>query len=239
MILDEVAVFWLPTASVAALAVFGFLALARQPWRPSRKYWLAAMLLAGGLAVGGGVLAQAAGPEYDKQIDSQFADMKNTGSRHGGSITAAQFLQRFVDDTPWAHLDIAGTAMGAPKTEINHSWGSGYGVRLLERLVAEYSQSFNAPLALLAEVPLLKAKNRTDEARRVCETLLTQYRDSVLANEAMRELRALPKAAQPNRGAANSLIPRAGMNPPPLLARPPEAPAASVAPAASSSPPKP
>jgi len=81
------------------------------------------------------------GPEYDKQIDSQFADMKNTGTRNGGSITAAQFLQRFVDDTPWAHLDIAGTAMGAPKSDINHSWGSGYGVRLLDRLVAEYYEA--------------------------------------------------------------------------------------------------
>src|SRR6266481_1218153 len=81
------------------------------------------------------------GPEYDKQIDSQFADMKNTGGRHGGSITAAQFLQRFVDDTPWAHLDIAGTAMGAPKSEINQSWGSGYGVRLLNQLVAEYYEA--------------------------------------------------------------------------------------------------
>jgi leucyl aminopeptidase len=67
--------------------------------------------------------------------------MKNTGSRHGGSITAAQFLQRFVDDRPWAHLDIAGTAMGAPKSEINQSWSSGYGVRLLERLVAEYYEA--------------------------------------------------------------------------------------------------
>src|SRR5258707_14965412 len=64
--------------------------------------------------------------------------MKNTGSRRGGSITAAQFLQRFVDDTPWAHLDIAGTAMGTPKSEINQSWGTGYGFRLLERLVREY-----------------------------------------------------------------------------------------------------
>jgi len=81
------------------------------------------------------------GPEYDKLIDSQFADMKNTGGRHGGSITAAQFLQRFVDGTPWAHLDIAGTAMGAPKSDINHSWGSGFGVRLLERLVAEYYEA--------------------------------------------------------------------------------------------------
>jgi len=55
-----------------------------------------------------------------------FADVKNTGGRHGGSITAAQFLQRFVRRHALAHLDIAGTAMGAPKTEINHSWGSGY-----------------------------------------------------------------------------------------------------------------
>ncbi|QDW39217.1 leucyl aminopeptidase [Bradyrhizobium sp. KBS0727] len=81
------------------------------------------------------------GPDYDKMIDSQFADVKNAGVRNGGSITAAQFLQRFVDNTPWAHLDIAGTAMGAPKTEINHSWGSGYGVRLLDRLVSEYYEA--------------------------------------------------------------------------------------------------
>jgi leucyl aminopeptidase len=94
-----------------------------------------------GLATGERVWRMPLGPEYDKQIDSQFADMKNTGTRNGGSITAAQFLQRFVDDTPWAHLDIAGTAMGAPKSEINHSWGSGYGVRLLERLVAEYYEA--------------------------------------------------------------------------------------------------
>ena len=100
---------------------------------------LAERLTKVGIETGERVWRMPLGPEYDKQIDSQFADMKNTGgSRHGGSITAAQFLQRFVDDTPWAHLDIAGTAMGAPKTDINHSWGSGYGVRLLERLVAEY-----------------------------------------------------------------------------------------------------
>jgi leucyl aminopeptidase len=94
-----------------------------------------------GLKTGERVWRMPLGPEYDKQIDSQFADVKNAGGRNGGSITAAQFLQRFVDDTPWAHLDIAGTAMGAPKTEINHSWGSGYGVRLLERLVAEYYEA--------------------------------------------------------------------------------------------------
>jgi leucyl aminopeptidase len=99
---------------------------------------LAERLIKVGLETGERVWRMPLGPEYDKLIDSQFADMKNTGTRNGGSITAAQFLQRFVDSTPWAHLDIAGTAMGAPKTEINQSWGSGYGVRLLERLVAEY-----------------------------------------------------------------------------------------------------
>ena len=78
------------------------------------------------------------GPEYDKQIDSKFADMKNTGGRNGGAITAAQFLQRFVDKTPWAHLDIAGTGMGSPQNDINKSWGSGFGVRLLDRLVADH-----------------------------------------------------------------------------------------------------
>ena len=50
------------------------------------------------------------GEAYDKIINSDIADMKNVGDRYGGSITAAQFLQRFVKDTPWAHLDIAGMA---------------------------------------------------------------------------------------------------------------------------------
>ncbi|MEO6382161.1 MAG: leucyl aminopeptidase, partial [Nitrobacter sp.] len=94
-----------------------------------------------GVETGERVWRMPLGPEYDKQIDSQFADMKNTGGRHGGSITAAQFLQRFVDDTAWAHLDIAGTAMGSPKSDINQSWGSGFGVRLLDRLVAEHYEA--------------------------------------------------------------------------------------------------
>src|SRR5215470_16779211 len=98
---------------------------------------LAERLVKAGVETGEKVWRMPLAAEYDKLIDSQFADMKNTGGRYGGSITAAQFLQRFVDGTPWAHLDIAGTAMGAPKSEINHSWGSGFGVRLLERLVAD------------------------------------------------------------------------------------------------------
>ncbi|MGL4397490.1 MAG: leucyl aminopeptidase, partial [Hyphomicrobium sp.] len=75
---------------------------------------------------------------FDKMMDSKNADMKNTGGRWAGSNTAAAFLQRFVKDTPWAHLDVAGTAMDGAKSDINTSWGSGWGVRLLDRLVADH-----------------------------------------------------------------------------------------------------
>ncbi|HEY1736743.1 MAG TPA: leucyl aminopeptidase, partial [Methylovirgula sp.] len=95
-------------------------------------------LLAAGLETNEKVWRLPLGPAYDKLIDSKFADMKNTGGRHGGSITAAQFLQRFVNGTPWAHLDIAGTGMNSPSSDTNQSWGSGYGVRLLDRLVQKY-----------------------------------------------------------------------------------------------------
>ncbi|MBA4792821.1 MAG: leucyl aminopeptidase [Phenylobacterium sp.] len=77
-------------------------------------------------------------PAYDKQIDSMIADVKNTGGRPGGSITAALFLQRFVNGLPWAHLDIASTAWKKPSTVPTLPEGAtGYGVRLLNRMVAE------------------------------------------------------------------------------------------------------
>jgi leucyl aminopeptidase len=99
---------------------------------------LSTRLLAAGEATGERLWRMPLGPEYDKQIDSKFADMKNAAGRHGGAITAAQLLARFVAKTPWAHLDIAGTALGSPQSEINRSWSSGWGVRLLDHLVAEH-----------------------------------------------------------------------------------------------------
>ena len=100
---------------------------------------LAQQIIAAGEATGEKVWRMPLGQAYDKLIDSKFADMKNTGGRHGGSITAAQFLQRFIrdKDTPWAHIDVAGMAMGSPSSDINTSWGSGWGVRLLNRLIAD------------------------------------------------------------------------------------------------------
>jgi leucyl aminopeptidase len=100
---------------------------------------LAANLLISGIQSNERLWRMPLGRDYDKMIDSRFADMKNTGgSRQAGAITAAQFLKRFVGNTPWAHLDIASTAMGAPNDEINHSWGTGFGVRLLDELVRSY-----------------------------------------------------------------------------------------------------
>ena len=98
---------------------------------------LAAALSAAGTATGELVWRMPLGKEYDKQIDSKFADVKNAGGRDAGSITAAHFIKRFVKNTPWVHLDIAGTAIGSPQTDVNRSWASGWGVRLLDRLVAD------------------------------------------------------------------------------------------------------
>jgi leucyl aminopeptidase len=91
-----------------------------------------------GLATGEKVWRMPLAPEYDRMIDFEVADMKNIGGRNAGAITAAQFLQRFVNNVPWAHLDVAGTAMDANRTPINQSWGSGWGVRLLNRLIVEH-----------------------------------------------------------------------------------------------------
>jgi leucyl aminopeptidase len=98
---------------------------------------LSAKLIAAGLVTQEKLWRMPMGPEYDKLIDSKNADMKNIGGRYGGAITAAQFLQRFVKETPWAHIDVAGTAMGSPATEISQGWASGFGVRLLDRFVAD------------------------------------------------------------------------------------------------------
>jgi leucyl aminopeptidase len=99
---------------------------------------LAQRLYDQGLQTGEKVWRMPLAPEYDKLIDFEVADMKNIGGRNAGAITAAQFLQRFVNNVPWAHLDVAGTAMDSTRTPINQSWASGWGVRLLNRLVAEH-----------------------------------------------------------------------------------------------------
>jgi leucyl aminopeptidase len=76
---------------------------------------------------------------YDKSLNCDAADMKNiSGGRGAGSITAAQFLQRFVGKTPWAHLDIAGVTWSSKATPVVPKGGTAFGVRLLDQLVAKH-----------------------------------------------------------------------------------------------------
>ena len=79
--------------------------------------------------------------DYQDQLKSNFADFANIGGRAGGSITAACFLARFTKEYKWAHLDIAGAGFDSRQTEINKSWGSGWGVRLLDRMIADHYES--------------------------------------------------------------------------------------------------
>jgi leucyl aminopeptidase len=99
----------------------------------------AAKVSAAGKAVGEALWRMPLGEAYDKDINSDIADMKNVGSGRGaGSITAAQFIKRFViGNTPWAHLDIAGTAWTSKDSATTPKGATAFGVRLLDRLVAD------------------------------------------------------------------------------------------------------
>ena len=99
---------------------------------------LATQLVSAGVAVGDPLWRMPLGDAYNKLIDSPIADMKNVGPREGGSITAAQFIQRFVDEgVAWAHLDIAGMVWASKPGPGWDKGATGYGVRLLDRYVAD------------------------------------------------------------------------------------------------------
>ena len=103
---------------------------------------LAGQLIAAGETSGDKLWRMPLGAAYDKLIDSPIADMKNVGPREGGSITAAQFILRFVDKgIPWAHLDIAGMAWSSKPGATWDKGATGYGVRLLDRYVRETLES--------------------------------------------------------------------------------------------------
>lgn len=95
-------------------------------------------LTASGQSTGEKIWRFPMGPVFDKDINSDIADMKNIGSGRGaGSITAAQFLQRFINDVPWAHLDIAGVAWDTKDRPLARKGASGFGVRLLNDYIAK------------------------------------------------------------------------------------------------------
>ena len=101
---------------------------------------LAAKVEAAGRATGELVWRMPMGEAYDKQLKSDIADMKNVSGRPGSSITAAHFIGRFVQGKPWAHLDIAGTAWSSKDAPTCPKGATAFGVRLLDRLVADHHE---------------------------------------------------------------------------------------------------
>ena len=107
---------------------------------------LAAWITDAGVAEGERVWRLPLHESYESDIDSDIADMKNVGAGRGaGSISAALFLQRFVNDVPWAHLDIAGTTWSKKTTPTVPKGGTAFGVRLLDRLIADRYEAKTAP----------------------------------------------------------------------------------------------
>lgn len=98
---------------------------------------LAAQLAKAGADTGDKVWRMPINENYDKLIDCPTADMKNIGGPAAGSITAAQFLKRFTNDVPWVHLDVAGMVWSDKDLPLSEKGGTGYGVRLLDRFVAD------------------------------------------------------------------------------------------------------
>jgi leucyl aminopeptidase len=100
---------------------------------------LADRLVEAGKAVGEQVWRLPLDESYDREIDSDAADVKNIGGgRAAGSIIGAQFIQRFVNDVPWGHLDIAGTAWSTKDAPTVPKGATAFGVRLLDRFISQY-----------------------------------------------------------------------------------------------------
>ncbi len=103
---------------------------------------LCAAFLKAATAEGEGAWRMPMGAAYDKLLKSRIADMQNVGGRPAGSITAAQFLRRFVkDETPWIHLDIAGVALLKKDSDLAPKGATGWGVRALDRLIRDRFES--------------------------------------------------------------------------------------------------
>jgi predicted negative regulator of RcsB-dependent stress response len=132
-------------------------------------------------------------------------------------------LQAFIAKYP--QHEFVSTARMAVAANLDSMGKADEALAMYQQIASTYPNSYNAPVALISQVFLLREKNRNDDARRICETILTQYRSSFWANEAMQQLRLLKPSAPPSPSPA----PTQGSTVPPLLERPP-APAPPPAP---------
>lgn len=209
---------------------------------------LAVLLIAGGVgayrfysarkqAAAAAALAQAKSPDEYRRV---IADYPSSGAAASAYLLSAtqlhdkqQFaeanglLEQFVNEFPEHQL--VSTAQMAMAGNLGALGKTDEALTMYRRTAADHPTSYNAPLAMLAQVPLLKQKGQIDEARRVCETLLTQYRESFAAQEAAQLLRTLKPGSAAAPAAAASVpvepAPLAGANAPAVA----PSPAASVA----------
>ncbi len=194
----ETSLFWeqykVPIIALALALVLGGLGFAIYEFHEQRQTAAAAALL-----------SSATTPEDFQQVIDRYAGSGPAASAYlllaeqqhakKNYADANVTLHKFIDQFP--KHELITTAWMGVAANLDSLGKSGEALSTYQRLVAEYPQSFNAPLALLAEVPLLKASNKIEEARRACESIISQYRDSVVMSEAIRELQKLPKAPAP------------------------------------------
>lgn len=147
-------------------------------------------------------------------------------------------LQVFIDRYP--KHDLVSAAKMAIAANLESMGKMDESLSMYQRIATDYPKSYNAPVALISQVPLFKAKNQTDAARRVCETILTQYRESIWANEAMRELRSFKPSAAAKPPAPPAIAPFPGSSGPAQApVRPPLAAPTGPPSAPTPNPPKP
>jgi predicted negative regulator of RcsB-dependent stress response len=159
----------------------------------------------------------AAGSAYLLLAEEQRKEKKFDGA----NVT----LQSFVEKYP-AH-ELKGTARLAMAANLESLGKRDEALAAYQRLATDDPQGFSAPFAMISQLHIFKEKNQLEEARRLCETILTKYRDSLVASEATRQLRLLKPATPPEVVADKIPTPAPSVNVPSLLARPPELPTAA------------
>jgi len=183
------------------------------------------------------LLTAAKTPADFQKVIAQYPDTAAAGSaylflaqeqrKENKFSEANATLQSFIDKNPQHQLK--GTARMAMAANLESLGKRDEALTVYQRLATDDPQGFSAPIALISEVHILKDKNQVDEARRVCETIITKYRESLVASEASRQLRLL-KGSEPPPPPPTAPPPPAA-NVPSLLLRPPDQPTAAAPPA--------
>lgn len=210
----ETSMFWdqykMPIIAVVIVLLLGGLGFAGYQFYQQQQANAAAAMLAGAKTPQG---FQQVIEKYPGSGPAASASLLLANAQRGEKkyADANVTLHKFIDQFP--KHELVTTAWMGVAANLDSLGKTDEALSTYQRLATEYPQSFNAPLALFSQVPLLKAKGRSDEARRVCETIVSQYRDSVFMNEALRELQKLPKATMPVMPAAAAPKPTAGAKP--------------------------